>query len=107
MRSLLRVAAAIDRLSSATAGATRWALLLNALLICGNAFMRKFFSIAWPALFDMQWHFFAAAVLLMAAYTLQRDEHVRVDVLAGRFGVRGMAWVDLTGLVLAPQPTQS
>lgn len=104
MRSLLRVATAIDRLSSATAGVARWALLLNALLICGNAFMRTFFSIAWPALFDMQWHFFAAAVLLMAAYTLQRDEHVRVDVLAGRFGPRGMAWIDLTGLVLVLIP---
>lgn len=101
---LLRAAAAIDRLSAATAGVARWALLLNALLICGNAFIRKLFSITWTSLFDMQWHFFAIAVLLMAAYTLQRDEHVRVDVLAGRFGARGMAWVDLFGYVLVLIP---
>lgn len=104
VRQLLRVAAAIDRLSAVTAGVVRWALLLNALLICSNAFVRKFFSVAWPALFDMQWHFFAAVVMLMAAYTLQRDEHVRVDVLAARFGARGMAWLDLLGLVLVLIP---
>ena len=50
--------------------------------------------------FDLQWHFFAAVVLLMAAYTLKRDEHVRVDVLAHRFGERGLTWLDLIGLML-------
>lgn len=104
MRRLLRVAASIDHASAASARVVRWGLLLNALLIAGNAFLRKFFSIAWPPLFDLQWHFFAAAVLLMAAYTLQRDEHVRVDVLAGLFGERGMAWVDLLGIVLVLIP---
>ncbi len=104
IRSALRVAAAIDRVSAGLARVVRWGLLLNALLIAGNAFLRKLFSVAWPALFDLQWHFFAAAVLLMAAYTLQRDEHVRVDVLAGPFGARGMAWVDLLGIVLVLIP---
>lgn len=86
MQNSLRIAAAIDRLSATIAHLVRWGLLLNALLITGNAFMRKFFSLGWPLLYDLQWHFFAAAVMLMAAYTLQRDEHVRVDVLALRFG---------------------
>ena len=104
MQTALRVAAAIDRLTATTAHVARWGLLLNALLIAGNAFMRKFFALGWPLLYDLQWHFFAAVVLLMAAYTLQRDEHVRVDVLASRFGERGMAWLDLTGIVLVLIP---
>ncbi len=104
MKTALRIAAAIDRLAATTSHAVRWGLLLNALLIAGNAFMRKFFSLGWPLLYDLQWHFFAAAVMLMAAYTLQRDEHVRVDVLASRFGERGMAWLDLAGTVLVLIP---
>ena len=104
MQTALRLATAIDRLTAATAHVARWGLLLNALLIAGNAFMRKFFALGWPLLYDLQWHFFAAVVLLMAAYTLQRDEHVRVDVLASRFGERGMAWLDLTGIVLVLIP---
>lgn len=104
MHTALRVASAIDRLTTTTAHLVRWGLLLNALLIAGNAFLRKFFALGWPLLYDLQWHFFAAAVMLMAAYTLQRDEHVRVDVLASRFGERGMAWLDLTGTVLVLIP---
>ncbi len=66
--------------------------------------MRNYFSLGWPLLYDLQWHFVAAAVMLMAAYTLQRNEHVRVDVLASRLGKRGMAWVDLVGTVLVLIP---
>ena len=100
MKALLRLANAIDSTSSAVASLVRWGLLVNALLIAGNAFARKFFSVAMLAAFDLQWHFFAAVVLLMAAYTLKRDEHVRVDLLAHRFGERGLAWLDLIGLTL-------
>ena len=104
MRSLLRVAASIDRLSETIAHVVRWALLANALLITANAFSRKLFSVAWANAFDMQWHFFAAVVLLMAAYTFKRDEHVRIDIFAHRLGERGLAWLDLVGIILVLLP---
>ena len=100
----MRLADRIDQLNSGCAQIARWGLLLNALLIAGNALTRKLFSIAWPVMFDLQWHFFAAVVMLMAAYTLQRDEHVRVDVLASRWGERGMAWLDLAGILVVLVP---
>lgn len=104
MHTALRFAACVDRVSAACARVVRWGLLLNALLIAANALTRKFLLVAWPVMFDLQWHFFAAVVMLMAAYTLQRDEHVRVDVLAPRWGERGMAWVDLVGIVVVVIP---
>ncbi|MBN8945110.1 MAG: TRAP transporter small permease subunit [Rhizobiales bacterium] len=94
----------IDRLNWKLASIVSWALLLNAILITFNAFSRKLFSVAWSSAFDMQWHFFAAVVFIMAAYTLQRNEHVRVDLLANRFGERGMAWIDLFGILLVLLP---
>lgn len=100
MQLLLAVAGAIDRLTERFAQLARWALLADALLIAGNALSRKLFSATAPVIFDLQWHFFAAVVLLMAAYTLQRDEHVRIDIFAHRLGERGMAWLDLAGIVL-------
>jgi TRAP-type mannitol/chloroaromatic compound transport system permease small subunit len=90
---------AIDSTNAAIGRAARWALLLNALLIAGNALSRTLFGVYSPLIYDLQWHFFAAVVLLMAAYTLQRDEHVRVDVLSHRLGERGMAWLDLAGML--------
>lgn len=104
MTSLLRAAAAIDALSSAFAAVVRWAVLANAILIAGNALARKLFTFTIPVAYDLQWHFLAAVVLLMAAYTLKRDEHVRVDVVAHRLGERGMAWLDLFGLLLLLVP---
>lgn len=104
MTDALRFARWIDRLAGGVARLARWALLANALLITANAIGRAFLSAAWTDALDMQYHFFAAVVLLMAAYTLQRDEHVRIDILAGRLGERGLAWLDLTGIILVLLP---
>lgn len=104
MKVLLRFAQGIDRLSASVARVVYWALLANALLIAGNAVARKLFSVTWPVIYDLQWHFFAAVVLLMAAYTLKRDEHVRVDLLANRLGERGLAWLDLIGIAAVLLP---
>lgn len=104
MNGLLRAADTIDRISRLAANLVRWGLLLNALLIAGTAFSRKFFAVVSASAFDLQWHFFAGVVLLMAAYTFQRDEHVRIDLLAHRFGERGMAWLDLAGIAFVLLP---
>lgn len=91
-------------LSEFFAATVCWALLANALLIAGNAISRKFFAVAWSTAFDMQWHFFSAVVLLMAAAALRRDEHVRVDVFAHRLGERGLARLDLAAIVFVLLP---
>jgi TRAP-type mannitol/chloroaromatic compound transport system permease small subunit len=104
MDGWLRIAAGIDALTRAVARIAQWALLANALLVAGNAIIRKLFNVSVLVIFDLQWHFFAAVVLLMAAYTLQRNEHVRVDILAPRLGERGLAWLDLFGMVLILLP---
>lgn len=104
MKRWLRIAGIIDTANVAVAGIVRWAILTNALLIAGNAISRKLFSVAAPVIYDLQWHFLAAVVLLMAAYTLMRDEHVRVDLLAHWLGERGMARLDLVGIVAVLLP---
>ena len=100
----LQLAARIDRLNATISQFVRWGLLANALLIATNAVSRKVFAVAWPSAYDMQWQFFAAVVLLMAAYTLQRDEHVRLDIFAHRLGERGVAWLDLGGVIFVLIP---
>jgi len=104
MRMLLSLAHAIDGLNRTVAQFVRWGLLANAILITTNALSRKFFSLASASAFDLQWQFFAAVVLLMAAYTFQRDEHVRIDIFANRLGERGLAWLDLIGICLVLLP---
>ena len=52
------------------------------------------------AYIEAQWYLFSLVFLLGAAHTLQRDEHVRVDVLYGRMSVRSRAWLDLAGTIV-------
>ena len=99
-----RLAGHIDTVNRWMAFAVRWGLLANAILIAGNAFSRKLLGVASSSMYDVQPHFFAAAVLLMAAFTLQRDEHVRIDVFSGWLGARGMAWLDLMGILVVLLP---
>jgi TRAP-type mannitol/chloroaromatic compound transport system permease small subunit len=46
----------------------------------------------------------AAVFLLGMAYALQRDEHVRVDVLSRTWSARTRAWVELAGMLLVVLP---
>ncbi|MES2280222.1 MAG: hypothetical protein V4542_02320 [Pseudomonadota bacterium] len=78
--AVLRLAGRIDTINRWMAFAVRWGLLANAVLIAGNAFSRKLLGMASSTMYDVQPHFFAPVVLLMAAFTLQRDEHVRIDI---------------------------
>jgi TRAP-type mannitol/chloroaromatic compound transport system permease small subunit len=46
----------------------------------------------------------ATAFMLGIAFTLKRDEHVRVDIIYTRLPARGRAWVDLCGHLLLLLP---
>lgn len=94
---------AVDRLNL-------WAGTLSALMVLVvtviavlTAFGRKF-GIGSNALIELQWYLFALIFLLAAGWTLQRNEHVRVDVFSRRFSARWRAVIDLIGhtLVLLP-----
>ncbi|MCH8505805.1 MAG: TRAP transporter small permease subunit [Ectothiorhodospiraceae bacterium] len=51
-------------------------------------------------LLEAQTYAFNLMFLLGAAYVLQRDGHIRVDILYSRFGGRQRAWVDILGALV-------
>ena len=55
-------------------------------------------SSAW--LQELEWHFFSIIFLLGAAYTLQTDNHVRVDLFYSRFTERNKAFINFFGSLL-------
>ena len=97
MRALLRLSAAIDKLNEWVGKSAAW-LGLAAVLVCtGNAVARYAFNVGSNAWLELQWYFNAAVFLLIAGYALKRDEHVRIDVVAGRLSERAQAWIDILG----------
>lgn len=100
MTALMGFSRAIDALSEAVGRWTSWLVLLAVLICAGNALIRYSLHSSSNAWLELQWYLFAAIFLLGAGYTLKRDEHVRIDVVTGRFSERVRAWIDIGGLCL-------
>ena len=105
MHFLKRLANGVDALNNRIGASIRWLSLIMILVGAFNAIARYLtrytgVSLSSNAYFDLQWYFFSLIFLLGAAYGLERDVHVRVDVLYARLSRKGRAWIDLVGTVL-------
>jgi TRAP-type mannitol/chloroaromatic compound transport system permease small subunit len=90
----------IDRLNELVGKGAFWLVLVVTLISAGNATMRFTIDYSSNGLLEIQWYLFAAIFLLASAYTLQKNEHVRIDVLAGRFSPQTQAIIDIIGTLL-------
>lgn len=97
MTLLLRLSGLIDRLNTAVGRKIYWLVLVVVLVSAGNASVRYLLNTSSNAWLEIQWYLFSAIFLLSAGYTLLRNEHIRIDVVTGRFGKRGQAWIDIIG----------
>lgn len=97
MTLLLKLSQLIDWLNERVGKAAFWVVLIMTIVSAGNATVRFIFNYSSNGLLEIQWYMFAAVFLLCAPYTLQKNEHVRIDVISGRFGPRGLAVIDIIG----------
>jgi TRAP-type mannitol/chloroaromatic compound transport system permease small subunit len=96
---LLKLSQLIDWLTERVAKGAFWLVLVMTLICAGNASYRFILNDSSNGLLEIQWYLFAAVFLLCAPYTLQRNEHVRIDVLSGKLSPRGLAVIDIIGTV--------
>jgi TRAP-type mannitol/chloroaromatic compound transport system permease small subunit len=89
----------IDGLNERIGRVMYWLVLVAVMVSAGNAISRKVLNISSNAYLELQWYLFSALFLFCAGYTLLRNEHVRIDVVAGRFSARTQAWIDIFGTV--------
>jgi TRAP-type mannitol/chloroaromatic compound transport system permease small subunit len=52
----------------------------------------------------LQWYLFGAAYMLASAYTLQRNEHIRIDILSNMLPKRARDWIDICGHIVMLLP---
>jgi TRAP-type mannitol/chloroaromatic compound transport system permease small subunit len=97
MQALLALTRGIDRVNAFIGKAVIWLILLAVLVSSGNAIVRKMFNWSSNSLLEMQWYLFGAAFMGAAAYTLQQNEHIRIDVFYGTRSRRTQHWIDLIG----------
>ncbi|WP_410218049.1 TRAP transporter small permease subunit, partial [Paracoccus sp. (in: a-proteobacteria)] len=100
MGGLLALSRGIDRVTTVIGRSVAWLILLAILVSAVNAIIRKVFSVSSNAWLELQWYLFGGAFMLASAYTLLENEHIRIDVIYGRWSRRVQHWIDLLGTLL-------
>lgn len=104
MKTLLVFSRLIDSITENIGKAVGWLILIAVLVSAGNAVIRKMFNMSSNAWLEAQWYLFGGAFMLAAAYTLSQNEHIRIDVVYGKFSRRVQHWIDLLGHCLFLMP---
>ncbi len=99
MNALLKLSGYIDAISEQIGKKAGWLVLAVALISAANALVRYTFHYSSNAFLDIQWNLFSLIFLSCAGYTMLRNEHVRIDIITGRFSKRVQAWIDIFGIL--------
>ncbi len=99
MSALLQLSRLIDRLNEFIGRWVSWLVLAAVLISAVNAVVRKVLNTSSNAYLEIQWYLFAAVFLLAAGYTMLRQEHVKIDVILGRFSKPTQIKVECFGIV--------
>ena len=109
MKKWINLSQRIDKLNQAVGVIARWSILLMLGLGLWNV-MGRYLGVAIGhnlssnRLIEGQWYLFDVAFLLGLGWTLQRQDHVRVDILQSRFNKQRQAQLELLGTLLLLLP---
>ncbi len=90
----------LDRISIITGHAVSWLTLIMVVTTFVIVVMRYVFDAGFIWLQESVIWMHALVFMMGAAYTLQQEDHVRVDIFYRELSVTGRAWIDIAGSVL-------
>ncbi len=99
MKLSLGLSRAIDAVNDRVGKLSYWLILVAVLISTANALARYSLDLSSNAWLEIQWYLFSAVFLFCAGYTLLHNQHVRIDIISGRFSKRVQAWIDILGTV--------
>jgi len=94
----------ITHLNNLLGKAVSWLTLFMVLLMFVIVVLRYAFDTGWIAMQESVVYMHATVFMLSAAYTLNQDSHVRVDIFYGKMTEKNKAWVDLLGTLFLLMP---
>lgn len=95
MSGLLALSRIVDAINTFVGRNVSWLILVAVLISAVNAVVRKAFDISSNAWLELQWYLYGTVFMLAAAYTLLRNEHIRIDILSNMFTKRTRDRIDL------------
>ncbi len=96
---LIRIFDMLQKISEQLGKSVSYLLLIMTLVSFTIVVIRYVFSTGSIALQESITYFHATVFILMAAFTLQKNGHVRVDIFYQNMNQKQKAWVDIFGSV--------
>ena len=90
----------VNKLNTVVGKYTSWLTTILVLVVLFDVITRYVFNSSSVAMQELEWHLFAVLFLMGAAFTLLKDNHVRVDLLYSTFNIKQKAWINLVGTLL-------
>ncbi len=100
MKLLLDISRTVDWLNERIGRLVSWLVLATVLVSTTNATFRYAFNQSSNAWLEIQWYLFSAIFLLASGYTLKHNQHIRIDIIAGRLSRKAQTWIDILGTLL-------
>jgi TRAP-type mannitol/chloroaromatic compound transport system permease small subunit len=101
MHALLpRLVAVIDRVNDRLGRAVAWLTLAMVVVYFLVALLRYAFGVGWIWMQEAVIWMHALVFMVAAAHTLQKNQHVRVDIFYSKRSARGKLWTDLAGSLI-------
>ena len=104
MQRWLAMARSIDGVNAWIGRHASWLIVASIVISAANALVRKLLNSSSNGWLEVQWYLFGATFMLCASWTLQRREHIRIDLLFARLPLRVRHWLELGGHVLFLMP---
>lgn len=95
-----RISNALDRVSDHIGRSTAWLTLLMVFVTFAIVVLRYAFDLSFVWIQESLTWMHAVVFMLGTAYTLQQEEHVRVDIFYRKMSVRSRALVDVLGVLM-------
>ena len=92
--------ARVDRFTELVGECISWLALVIVALMATNVVLRYLFSAGTVWAQELEWHLLVPLILFGMSYALRHGEHVRVDIVYGRFSARTKLRVDLVSALL-------
>jgi len=95
MTDLKKIIFFIENITSKIGRQVSWLILFMTLIAFSVALLRYFFNIGFVWMQELYIWMHGLVFLLAAAYTLQEDKHVRVDIFYRKFSEKNKAYINV------------
>ena len=97
MNALIAFSRSVDAVTIRLGRLVAWLLVAAIVISTVNAIIRKLFDMSSNAWLEAQWMLFGAVFLLCASWTLQANEHIRIDIVNTTLSKKTRNVIELIG----------